>query len=159
MSLPVKQNLERLGIDMAVRTLDTSQYQRRSDTYDFDMTIDLWAEALSPGNEQREFWGSKAADRPGTKNSMGLKDTAVDQLCDLIVSAEDRESLVVRTRCLDRVLQWIQFVVPQFNSDKDLVAYWDRVSRPEKFAKYLPISFDTWWVDEAKDKVLKKGEK
>jgi microcin C transport system substrate-binding protein len=71
MSLPVKQNLERMGIDMAVRTVDTAQYQRRSDTYDFDMTIDLWAEALSPGNEQREFWGSKAADITGGRNSMG----------------------------------------------------------------------------------------
>jgi len=159
MTLPFKQNLERIGIEMNVRTIDTSQYRRRTDSFDFDMVIDIWGQALSPGNEQREFWGSKAADRPGTKNSMGLKDAAVDQLCDLIVSAEDRESLVVRTRCLDRVLQWLEFVVPQFNSDKDLVAYWDRVSRPEKYAKYMPIAFDTWWVDEAKDKVLRKGEK
>ncbi len=159
MTLPFKQNLDRIGVEMNVRTVDTSQYRRRTDSFDFDMVIDIWGQSLSPGNEQREFWGSKAADRPGTKNSMGLKDPAVDQLCDLVVSAEDRESLVVRTRCLDRVLQWLEFVVPQFNSDKDLVAYWNRFSRPEKVARYLPISFDTWWVDEAKDKALKKGEK
>jgi microcin C transport system substrate-binding protein len=158
MALPVKQNLERIGIDMSVRTVDTSQYQRRTDTYDFDMTIDLWAQALSPGNEQREFWGSKAADVPGGKNSIGLKDPAVDQLIELVISAPDRETLITRTRCLDRVLQWHEFIIPQFYSAKELVAYWNRFSRPEKTAKYDPAAFDTWWVDEAKDKTLKRDK-
>jgi microcin C transport system substrate-binding protein len=158
-ALPVKQNCERIGVDMAVRTVDTSQYQRRTDTYDFDMVIDLWAQALSPGNEQREFWGSKAADIPGGKNSMGLKDPAVDQLIELIIAAPDRASLIVRTRCLDRVLQWHEFVVPQFYSGKELVAYWNRFARPAKTAKYDPAAFDTWWVDEGKDKTLQRGEK
>jgi microcin C transport system substrate-binding protein len=158
-ALPVKQNCERIGVDMAVRTVDTSQYQRRTDTYDFDMVIDLWAQALSPGNEQREFWGSKAADIPGGKNSMGLKDPAVDQLIELIIAAPDRESLIVRTRCLDRLLQWHEFVAPQFYSGKELVAYWNRFARPQKSAKYDPTAFDTWWVDETKDKALQKGEK
>jgi len=98
MALPVKQNLEKIGVEMSVRTVDTSQYKRRTDSYDFDMVIDLWGQALSPGNEQREFWGSKAADVPGGRNSMGLKDPAVDQLVELIIAAPDRESLVVRTR-------------------------------------------------------------
>jgi microcin C transport system substrate-binding protein len=159
LTLPVKQNCERIGIDMSVRTIDTSQYQRRTDTYDFDMVIDLWAQALSPGNEQREFWGSKAADIPGGKNSMGLKDPAVDRLIELIIAAPDRESLIVRTRCLDRVLQWHEFIIPQFYSAKELVAYWNRFTRPEKTAKYDPLAFDTWWVDEAKDKSLQRGEK
>jgi microcin C transport system substrate-binding protein len=158
MVLPVKQNLERIGIDMSVRTVDTSQYQRRTDTYDFDMTIDLWAQALSPGNEQREFWGSKAADIPGGRNSIGLKDPAVDQLIELVISAPDRETLITRTRCLDRVLQWHEFIIPQFYSAKELVAYWNRFSRPDKTAKYDPAAFDTWWIDEAKDKVLKRDK-
>jgi len=158
MALPVKQNCERIGIDMSVRTVDTSQYKRRTDTYDFDMTIDLWAQALSPGNEQREFWGSKAADIPGGRNSIGLKDPAVDQLIELIIAAPDRETLITRTRCLDRVLQWHEFIIPQFYSAKELVAYWNRFARPEKTAKYAPASFDTWWVDEAKDKVLKRDK-
>ena len=158
LTLPVKQNCERIGIEMNVRTVDTSQYQRRTDTYDFDMVIDLWAQALSPGNEQREFWGSKSAYTPGGKNSMGLKDPAVDQLIELIISAPDRESLITRTRCLDRVLQWHEFVIPQFYSAKELVAYWNRYSRPEKTAKYDPAAFDTWWYDEAKDKALQRGE-
>jgi len=154
MALPVKQNLDRIGVDMSVRTVDTSQYQRRTDDYDFDMVIDLWGQSISPGNEQREFWGSKAADKPGGKNSMGLKDPAVDQLIELVISAPDRESLIVRTRCLDRVLQWHQFVVPQFRSGKELVAYWNRFSRPEKTARYSPVAFDTWWLDDAKDRAL-----
>ncbi len=154
MALPVKQNLERIGIDMSVRTVDTSQYRRRTDDYDFDMVIDLWGQSISPGNEQREFWGSQAADKPGGRNSMGLKDPAVDRLVELVVLAPDRESLVVRTRCLDRVLQWHQFVIPQFRSGKELVAYWNRFSRPDKTAKYSPVAFDTWWLDEAKDRAL-----
>ena len=154
MALPVKQNLERIGVDMSVRTVDTSQYQRRTDSYDFDMVIDLWGQSISPGNEQREFWGSAAADKPGAKNSMGLKDPAVDQLIELVIAAPDRESLVIRTRCLDRVLQWQQFVIPQFRSGKELVAYWNRFSRPEKTAKYSPLAYDTWWLDEAKDRAL-----
>ncbi len=157
MALPFKQNLERIGIDMSVRTVDTSQYRRRTDGFDFDMVIDLWGESLSPGNEQREFWGSRAADRPGSRNTMGLKDPAVDQLIELVIAAETRESLVTRVKCLDRVLQWIEFVIPQFRNDKELVAYWNRFSRPEKTAKYAPIAFDTWWVDEAKDKALQQG--
>lgn len=158
MVLPVKQNCERIGVDMSVRTVDTSQYRRRTDSYDFDMVIDLWGQSLSPGNEQREFWGSKAADIPGGRNSIGIKDPAIDQLVELIVSAPDRESLIVRTRCLDRVLSWHMFVVPQFRSGKEPVAYWNRFARPEKTAKYAPTAFDTWWVDEAKDRALQRGE-
>ena len=154
LALPFKQNLERIGVDMSVRTVDTSQYRRRTDSYDFDMVIDLWGQSISPGNEQREFWGSKAADKPGGKNSMGLKDPAVDQLIELVIAAPDRESLVVRTRCLDRVLQWHQFLVPQFRSGKELIAYWNRFSRPERTAKYSPVAYDTWWLDEAKDRAL-----
>jgi microcin C transport system substrate-binding protein len=157
MALPFKQNVDRLGIDMSVRTVDTSQYRRRSDSFDFDMIIDLWGQSISPGNEQREFWGSKAADRPGTQNTMGLRNEAVDQLVEMVVNADDRESLVLRTRCLDRVLQWMGFVIPQFRNGKELVAYWNRFSRPERTARYEPLAFDTWWVDEAKDKALRKG--
>ena len=83
MALPFKQNLDRIGVDMNVRTIDTSQYRRRTDSFDFDMVIDLWGQALSPGNEQRELWGSKVADTPGSRNTMGLKDPAIDHLADL----------------------------------------------------------------------------
>lgn len=158
MALPFKQNLERIGVDISVRTVDTSQYRRRTDSYDFEMVIDLWGQSLSPGNEQREFWGSKSADKPGGRNTMGIKDDAIDQLVELVISAPDRESLIMRTRALDRVLQWHQYLIPQFRSGKELVAYWNRFSRPEKIAKYAPLAYDTWWVDEAKDRALQRGE-
>ncbi|MFI4999817.1 MAG: extracellular solute-binding protein [Reyranellales bacterium] len=157
--LPVKQNLERIGIDMSLRTVDTSQYRRRTDNYDFDMVIDLWGQSLSPGNEQRDFFGSKAADIPGGKNSIGIKDPAIDRLIELVIGAPDRESLITYVRCLDRVLSWHMFVIPQFYSGKELVAYWNRFARPEKIAKYSPVALDTWWVDEAKDRALQRGEK
>ena len=157
-ALPFKQNLDRIGIDLNVRTVDTSQYRRRTDSYDFDMVIDLWGQSLSPGNEQRDFWGTKAADIPGGKNSIGIKDEAIDQLVELVIAAPDRESLIVRTRALDRVLVWHQFLIPQFRSGKELVASWNRFSRPEKIAKYSPLAYDTWWVDEAKDRALQRGE-
>jgi microcin C transport system substrate-binding protein len=158
MALPFKQNLERIGVDISVRTVDTSQYRRRTDSYDFEMVIDLWGQSLSPGNEQREFWGSKSADKPGGRNTMGIKDGAIDQLVELVISAPDRESLIMRTRALDRVLQWHQYLIPQFRSGKELVAYWNRFSRPAKIAKYAPLAYDTWWVDEAKDRALQRGE-
>jgi microcin C transport system substrate-binding protein len=157
LSLPYKQNLERIGVDMSVRTVDTSQYRRRTDSYDFDMIIDLWGQSLSPGNEQREFWGSKAADLPGGRNTAGIKDPVIDQMIELVIAAPDRESLITRVHCLDRILQWNMFVIPQFRYGKEMVAYWNRFSRPEKIAKYAPTAFDTWWVDEAKDQALKRG--
>jgi microcin C transport system substrate-binding protein len=159
MALPVKQNLDRIGIDMTIRTVDTSQYQRRTDTYDFDMIIDLWGESLSPGNEQRDYWGSRAADIQGGRNTIGIKDPAIDHLIALIIAAPDRDSLVTRTRALDRVLCWHMFVIPQFYSGKALVAYWNRFGRPDKTAKYEPLAFDSWWVDPAKDRALTRGEK
>jgi len=158
LSLPFKQNLERIGVDMSVRTVDTSQYRRRTDGYDFDMIIDLWGQSLSPGNEQREFFGSKATDIPGGRNTPGIKDEAIDQLIELVIAAPDRESLITRVHCLDRVLLWHLYVIPQFRYGKEMVAYWNRFARPEKVAKYSPIAFDTWWVDEAKDQALKRGE-
>ena len=155
--LPVKQNLERIGIDMAVRTVDTSQYQRRTDTYDFDMIIDLWGQSSRRATSS----ASSGAPRPPTSRAdatrWGIKDAAIDQLIELMVAAPDRESLVTRTRCLDRVLSWHQFIIPQFYSNKELFAYWNRFGRPAKNAKYSRGATDTWWVDEAKDKALKRG--
>jgi microcin C transport system substrate-binding protein len=90
---------------------------------------------------------------------MGLKSPAIDKLCDLVISADTREDLVIRTRALDRVLQWTEFLIPQFRNDKELVAYWNRFAHPQKTAKYDPIQFETWWVDQAKDKALQRGEK
>ena len=158
-ALPFKQNLERLGVDMTVRTIDTAQFKRRDDEFDFDMMVTSFGQSLSPGNEQRDFWGSRAADTKGSRNAVGIKDPAIDSLVDRLIAAPDRESLIALTKALDRVLLWHHFVVPNWHSSTAYVAYWNRFSRPAKSARYSPVAFDTWWVDEAKDRTLKREEK
>ncbi|HEY2612468.1 MAG TPA: extracellular solute-binding protein [Reyranella sp.] len=157
--LPYKQNLERIGIDMNVRTVDTAQAKRREDEFDFDMIVEGFGQSLSPGNEQRDFWGSKSADASGSRNTIGIKDAAIDSLIDTLIAAPDRESLITVTHALDRVLLWSHFVVPNWHSSTAYVAYWNRFGRPAKSARYAPVAFDTWWIDEAKDKALQRGEK
>jgi microcin C transport system substrate-binding protein len=150
--LPYKQNLERIGVDMNVRTIDTAQFKRRDDEFDFDMMVTGFGQSLSPGNEQRDFWGSKAADTKGSRNVIGIRDAAIDNLVETLIGAPDRESLINATRALDRVLLWSHFVVPNWHSNTAYVAYWNRFARPTKAAKYAPVAFDTWWIDEAKDR-------
>jgi len=155
--LPYRQNLERIGIDMSVRTIDTAQFKRREDEFDFDMMVEGFGQSLSPGNEQRDFWGSKAAATTGSRNSIGIRDEAIDRLVETLIGAPDRESLVNVTRALDRVLLWSHFVVPNWHSNTAYVAYWNRFARPAKSARYAPVAFDTWWIDEAKDRALQRG--
>ncbi|WP_421996212.1 extracellular solute-binding protein [Reyranella sp.] len=157
--LPYKQNLERIGVDMSVRTVDTAQFKRRSDEFDFDMMVEGFGQSLSPGNEQRDFWGSKAAATPGSRNTIGIRDEAIDRLVETLIAAPDRESLIAVTRALDRVLLWSHFVVPNWHNNKAFVAYWNRFGRPDKSARYAPVAFDTWWIDEAKDKALQRDKK
>ncbi|MFM8536186.1 MAG: extracellular solute-binding protein [Acidimicrobiia bacterium] len=158
-ALPYKQNLERIGIDMNVRTVDTAQFKRREDNFDFDMVSDGFGQSLSPGNEQRDFWGSKAADTPGSRNTIGIKDPAIDRLIEQLIGAPDRDSLIAVTRALDRVLLWNHFVLPAWHNPKAFVAYWNKFSRPAKSAKYAPVAIDTWWIDTAKEKTLPQPEK
>ncbi len=153
-ALPFKQNLDRIGVDMTVRTVDTAQFKRRDDDFDFDMILTGFGQSLSPGTEQRDYWGSRAADTKGSRNTVGIKDPAIDTLVDQLIAAPDREALIAVTRALDRVLLWQHFVVPNWHSDKAYVAYWNRFSRPAKTARYAPVAFDTWWVDAEKDRTL-----
>ena len=147
--LPFKKNLERLGIDMSVRTVDPAQYQQRMDNFDFDMAIQSFGQSLSPGNEQRDFWHSNSATTRGSRNIIGISDPVVDELIELIIAAPDRTALVHRTRALDRVLQWGHYVVPNWHINKFRVAYWDKFGRPTITPKY-GLGFQTWWVDAAK---------
>jgi microcin C transport system substrate-binding protein len=152
-TLPFVRNLKRIGIDASVRTVDVSQYQNRMDHRDFDMIVMSWGESLSPGNEQRDFWSSAAADTPGTRNVVGIKNPVVDALIDEVVAAPDRESLVARTRALDRVLLWGQYVIPQWHLTVDRVATWNKLSRPA-VTPTRGVQLDTWWIDPAKAQTL-----
>lgn len=153
-SLPFAKTLERLGIEAKVRTVDAAQYQKRVEEFDYDMVVDVFGQSLSPGNEQRDFWGSHAADEPGSRNTVGIKDPAVNALVDLVVSAPDRESLIQRTRALDRVLLWGHYVIPHWHIRSFRVAYWDKFGRPGAVPPYA-LGFETWWVDRPREAALK----
>ena len=143
-----KPSLERLGIAVSVRTIDTSQYENRLRQWDFDIIINSWAQSLSPGNEQRNFWGSQAADQPGSLNLVGIKNPAVDTLIDRVIFAKSRAELVAATKALDRVLLWNFYVVPQWTYGKQRTARWDRFGRPDILPKYAASAFPTvWWWD------------
>ncbi len=159
--LPFSKNLEKLGITTRVNTVDTAQYQNRLDSFDFDIVITTWGQSLSPGNEQRDFWNTDAADTNGSRNLAGIKDPVVDELIDLIISAPDRESLIHRTRALDRVLLWRHYVIPQWHISTYRVAYWDKFAYPEVRPKYS-LGLNTWWIDprlEANLDARKRGLK
>ena len=157
--LPMVQNLKRMGITARVRTVDPAQYEKRMETFDYDMTVVLFPESLSPGNEQREYWGSQAADEQGSRNLLGIKSKVVDALIEQLIQAPDRASLVAHTRALDRVLQYGYYVIPNFHLAAFRVAYWDKFRRPAVSPKYA-LGFDTWWVDPTAEKSVeaKKGE-
>jgi microcin C transport system substrate-binding protein len=146
-----KPSLERLGIGVSVRTVDDPQYENRLRSWDFDIIIASWPESLSPGNEQRDFWSSQAADTPGSRNYVGIKNPAVDALIERIIFAKNRAELVATTKALDRVLLWNYYVVPQFTTDKSRTARWDRFGRPDPLPKYGASAFPTlWWWDAEK---------
>jgi microcin C transport system substrate-binding protein len=145
-----KPSLERIGVTISVRVVDDAQYQNRLRSFDFDIILDQWGESLSPGNEQREFWGSQMADQPGSRNTIGIKNPAVDMLIDKVIFAKDRADLVAATHALDRVLLWNFYVVPQFTYPFSRYARWDRFSHAElpKYARSgLPA---LWWYDAEK---------
>ncbi|MGH6945025.1 MAG: extracellular solute-binding protein, partial [Geminicoccaceae bacterium] len=152
---PFVQNLKRLGIQATMRTVDTAQYQNRIDDFEFDMVVATWGESQSPGNEQRDFWGSKAADTPGSRNLAGIKSEVVDALVDKVIRAPTRAALVTATHALDRVLLWGHYVIPHWHITYDRIAYWNKFSRPKVDAKYGPDLF-TWWVDPVKLATLER---
>jgi microcin C transport system substrate-binding protein len=143
-----KPSLLRLGIDVTVRSVDDVQYQNRLTNFDFDIIIALWPQALSPGNEQRDLWSSQAADTAGSRNYVGIKNSAVDALIERVIFAKSRRELVAATRALDRVLLWNHYVVPLFNHDKLWAARWDRFGRPDPLPEYGGAAFPSlWWWD------------
>jgi microcin C transport system substrate-binding protein len=146
-----RPSLERLGITVNVRPVDDAQYENRLRQWDFDIITASWGESLSPGNEQRGFWGSQAADQPGSRNLVGIKNAGVDALIDRVIFAKSREELVAATKALDRVLLWNHYVVPQWTYGKVRTARWDRFARPDKMPEYGLAAFPTiWWWDAAR---------
>jgi microcin C transport system substrate-binding protein len=145
-TLPFVKNLERLGVAARVRTVDSAQYEYRLKQFDFDMTVAVFPQSLSPGNEQLDDWSAAAADTPGSRNLAGVRDPVVDRLIGELIAAPDRAALVARTRALDRVLLWGHYVIPHWHITAFRVAYWNRFGRPAVSPKY-DLGFDTWWIE------------
>jgi microcin C transport system substrate-binding protein len=152
----LKPSLERLGMTVTVRTVDEAQYENRLRSWDFDIITSAWGESLSPGNEQRGYWGSQAADEPGSYNLIGIKNPAVDALIEQVIFAKNRPDLEAAVRALDRVLLWNHYLVPQWTYGKVRTARWDRFGHPDPMPKYGRAAFPTvWWWDA--DKAAKTG--
>lgn len=150
-SLPFAQNLKRIGIDATIRKVDTAQYDSRTKNYDFDMVVMRVGQSLSPGNEQRDYWTSKSADQPDGQNWFGIKDPVVDALVDQVITAPTYHDVVIRTRALDRVLQWGYYMVPHWVAKTTLLAYWDKFGRPAKLPDpAYGLGQDSWWIDPVK---------
>ncbi len=144
-ALPFTESLKKIGVDASVRSIDAAQFANRQRSRDFDMIYTGWAQSLSPGNEQFEYWGSAAADREGSANYAGIADPAIDKLIEKIVFAADRDELVAATEALDRVLLASHFVVPSYTSRVARVAYSDKLAFPDPLPEYR-IGFPTiWW--------------
>lgn len=149
------QNLKKIGIDARIRTVDPAQYQARVNDFDYDVIVGSIAQTASPGNEQRDFWGSQAADFKGSRNYAGIKNPAIDKLIDRVIYAKDREELVAATHALDRALLWNYYVIPQWYSDHINVAYWNKFGMPEKQPDYAGIDPFSWWILPAKEAAIK----
>jgi microcin C transport system substrate-binding protein len=153
-----KPSLERLGAQVTVRRVDDAQYENRLRNWDYDIITMSWGQSLSPGNEQRNYWSSQAADQAGSRNYIGVKDPAIDALVDRLIFAKSRDDLIAATKALDRVLLSHHFVVPQWTYGKARTARWDRFGRPDPLPKYGVSGFPTvWWWDA--EKAAKAGSR
>jgi len=149
-AIPYQQQLEKLGIGVTIKTVDSAQYERRTQTFDFDIAVGIWAQSLSPGNEQRDYWGSEAAKRNGSRNLIGIANPAIDKLIETLIFAPDRGSLVTACKALDRALLWNHYAVPMWYIDYERTARWDRFGRPEKLPALSTGFPSVWWWDEAR---------
>ncbi len=152
--LAYKKTLERVGIELKPRLIDTAQWVKRLEEFDFDMTTQVIQQSLSPGNEQRNRFSMEAADTPGSNNLAGIKDPVVDELIDTIITAPDRESTLIAVKAMDRVLKHNHYVIFQYYGNTHRVAYWNKFVKPDVAPKYA-LGFDTWWIDAEKEEALK----
>ncbi|PCJ98635.1 MAG: hypothetical protein COA45_07930 [Zetaproteobacteria bacterium] len=149
--LPFIKNLKRVGVKANFRVVDSAQFQRRVDTFDYDIIIANIGQSSSPGNEQREYWGSDRADMNGSRNYIGIKDPVIDELITGIIHATSREDLVTKTRALDRILLWNHYVIPMWHYPKWRLAYWDTLKRPDTLSHISPMITQTWWSSAAEN--------
>ena len=153
-TLPYKEQLELLGISVSVRTLDPAQTKKIEDQFDYDIIVHTYGQSLSPGNEQRYFWGTAAADQQGSQNYAGIKNPAIDALIDKLIFAKDRQGLITACRALDRALIWNYYMVPHWFAPFERIAYWQRFGQPAVQPDFALGAPATWWFDETKAKKI-----
>jgi microcin C transport system substrate-binding protein len=154
---PFVANLKRLGIDAKMRLVERAEWFQRMESFEYEMTQGFTLpQPLSPGSEQREYWGSAAADQRGSNNWMGIKDPVVDALIEKLIHAPDRATQVAATRALDRVLCWGFYSIPYGYTPRLMTAYWNRFGRPDEEPTWLRLIWysSTWWVDPDKEAAL-----
>lgn len=142
---PWVADLRRLGIDLRIRIVDRSQYIKRVLQFEYDATIAAFAQTDIPGNEQRELWGSEAADQPYSNNIAGIKNPTIDSLIERITRASSYDELIILTRSLDRVLLWNWYMILMLTNDRDRVAYASSLCQPLRPLPYSGVQFDSWW--------------
>lgn len=142
------KNLERLGIKAKVRTVDTAQYTRRIDTFDYDMIFIIYPQSISPGNEQREFWSSSSANIQDSKNYAGIQNPVIDEVVEELIAATSRADLINYCRVLDRLLLWGHYVIPTWYRGKETIAYWKKLKQPKTIPPY-GIDIYAWWSADA----------
>lgn len=151
---PLITNLRKIGIEADLRIVDPTQYVNRVNGFDFDMITTTLPQSDSPGNEQRDYWSTRAADAQGSRNYSGIKNPVVDALIDKVIFAKDRDELLAATHALDRVLLWNFYVIPQYHRPEVWLAYWNKFGVPDKQPTYIGPDVESWWVDPEKEKAL-----
>lgn len=153
---PMLKNLKKLGIEGSMRVVDSAQYIKRMEGFDFDIMVNVWAQSNSPGNEQADFWHSSQADIPGSRNLVGIKNPAVDAMVDKIIKARTREELISACHALDRILQWNFYVIPNWYLGQFRLIYWNKFSRPDIQPPYA-MGLDNWWHDKEKAEKIRNN--
>ncbi|MHA1108856.1 MAG: extracellular solute-binding protein [Alphaproteobacteria bacterium] len=155
---PYIRNLKRLGIKATIRIVDVANYKYRTDHYDFDVVVRRYVQPLTPGLEQRNYFGSAYAATPGSLNVAGVRDEAVDALIEKVITAKSRAALVTAVRALDRVLMWNHYAVPQWYKGEHNIAYWNKFDRPKLKPSFDMGIIDTWWFNSEKAALIATGK-
>ena len=157
---PYKNNLKKVGVKLDIKVVQIAEYEERLRNFKFGMIVAGYPQSRSPGNEQRYMWSSDAADTPGTRNYMGIKNPAIDELIEKIVSAKTRKELVVNIQALDRILTHQYYLVPHWYIAYDRAVYWNKFGRPKINASQSAVNnnvLEWWWWDKEKANNLKKA--
>ena len=155
---PYKNNLKKIGVHLDIRVVQIAEYEERLRNFKFGMIVAGYPQSRSPGNEQRYMWGSEAAETPGTRNYMGIKNPALDELIERVIKAKTRKELVINIQALDRILTHQFYMVSHWYIAYDRAVFWNKFSRPKINPSQSSIAnniLEWWWWDEKKVQKLK----